>query len=347
LLGVLHCWADGKGGQKIENTGPLTKKRMETCDDEFLDAAKEFIKKQHKAKTPFFVWFNTTHMHFRTHAKPKSLGQSGRWQSEYHDAMIDHDKTVGELLDLLDELVIADNTMVIYSTDNGPHCNSWPDAGTTPFRSEKNSMREGAYRMALVLVISIGFLVPKAAAQSDKYSKMAPVDEYLMERNAEILLARSAAPDSISSDATILVLERQGYETAVRGKNGFVCMVERSWMAAFDSPEFWNPKVKSAECLNRQAARSILPIADLGTRMVMAGHSKAEIVSAIKAAFDNKQSRKRRYGHLIEGGHIGGWLRVCGFGITETPVGGLANCPEGIPHFRRRILVFALRRWWF
>src|SRR5437879_398277 len=84
--------------------------------------------------------------------------------------------------------------------------------------------------MALVPVISIGFLEPKAAAQSDKYSKMAPVDQYLMERNAEILLARSAAPDSISSDATILVLGRQGYETAVRGKNGFVCMVERSWM---------------------------------------------------------------------------------------------------------------------
>jgi hypothetical protein len=143
--------------------------------------------------------------------------------------------------------------------------------------------------MALVLVISIGFLVPKAAAQSDKYSKMAPVDQYLMEGNAEILLARSAAPDSISSDATILVLGRQGYETAIRGKNGFVCMVERSWMEAFDSPEFWNPKVKGAECLNRQAARSILPIADLRTRMVMAGHSKAEIVSAVKVAFDNKQ----------------------------------------------------------
>ena len=90
----------------------------------------------------------------------------------------------------------------------------------------------------LVLVISIGFLAPKAAAQSEKYSTMAPVDQYLMERNAEILLARSAAPDSISSDATVLVLGRQGYETAVRGKNGFVCMVERSWMAAFDSPEY-------------------------------------------------------------------------------------------------------------
>ena len=145
--GVLHCWADGKGGQKIENTGPLTKKRMETVDEEFCAAAKDFIKKAVKSGEPFFVWFNATHMHFRTHAKPESLGQSGRWQSEYHDVMIDHDKVVGELLDLLDELRIADNTFVMYSTDNGPHCNSWPDAGTTPFRSEKNSMWEGAYRV--------------------------------------------------------------------------------------------------------------------------------------------------------------------------------------------------------
>jgi hypothetical protein len=143
--------------------------------------------------------------------------------------------------------------------------------------------------MALVPAISICLHAPKAIAQSDKYSKMAPVGQYLMERNAEILLARSAAPDSISSDATILVLGRQGYETAVRGKNGFVCMVERSWMEAFDLPEFWNPKVRGAECLNRQAARSILPIADLRTRLVMVGHSKAQIVSAIKAAFEKKQ----------------------------------------------------------
>jgi len=153
--------------------------------------------------------------------------------------------------------------------------------------------------MALVLVISICFLVPKAAAQLDKYPKMAPVDQYLMERNAEILLARSAAPDSISSDATILVLGRQGYETAVRGKNGFVCMVERSWMAQFDSPEFWNPKVRGAECLNRQAARSIVPIADLRTRMVMAGHSKAEIVAAFKAAFANKQMPDFENGNMV------------------------------------------------
>ena len=145
--GVLHCWADGKGGQKIENTGPLTKKRMETCDDEFLAAAKKFIKAAHDAGEPFFVWFNTTHMHAWTHVKPESRGQSGRWQSEYHDVMIDHDKCIGEMLDFLDELGIADNTFVQYSTDNGPHMNTWPDAGNTPFRNEKNSSWEGAYRV--------------------------------------------------------------------------------------------------------------------------------------------------------------------------------------------------------
>ena len=102
----------------------------------------------------------------------------------------------------------------------------------------------------LVLVTSIGFFVPKAAAQSDRYPKMTPVGQYLMERNAEILLARSAAPDSISSDATVLILGRQGYETAVEGRNGWVCMVERGWMGMFDWPEFWNPKVRAADCLN-------------------------------------------------------------------------------------------------
>jgi arylsulfatase len=145
--GVLHCWADGKGDQKIENTGPLTRKRMETCDDEFVEAATAFIKKQHKAKTPFFVWVNTTHMHFRTHARATDYKRAGRWQSEYHDAMLYHDECVGRLLDLLDDLGIADNTFVMYSTDNGPHRNSWPDAGTTPFRSEKNTNWEGAFRV--------------------------------------------------------------------------------------------------------------------------------------------------------------------------------------------------------
>ena len=145
--GVLHCYADGKGGQTIEDTGPLTKKRMETIDDETSAAARDFMDRAHQDDKPFFVWFNTTHMHFRTHAKPESQGQSGRWQSEYHDVMIDHDKTVGEVLNKLDELGIADTTIVFYSTDNGPHMNSWPDAGMTPFRSEKNTNWEGAFRV--------------------------------------------------------------------------------------------------------------------------------------------------------------------------------------------------------
>ena len=133
--------------QRIEDTGPLTNKRMETIDDEVLEHTLDFIDRQVEAETPFFCWFNTTHMHFRTHPKPESVGQAGRWQSPYHDTMIDHDKVVGEVLDKLDELGIADNTIVIYSTDNGPHMNSWPDAGMTPFRSEKNTNWEGAFRV--------------------------------------------------------------------------------------------------------------------------------------------------------------------------------------------------------
>ncbi len=161
--GVIHSWASEEddateqprwgrvGKQKIEDTGPLTKKRMETVDDEFLAAAKDFITRQHESDTPFFTWFNTTHMHFKTHPKPESIGQSGRWQSEYHDAMIDHDKQIGELLNLLDELGIADDTFVMYSTDNGPHMNTWPDAGMTPFRSEKNTNWEGAFRVPMLV----------------------------------------------------------------------------------------------------------------------------------------------------------------------------------------------------
>jgi arylsulfatase A-like enzyme len=157
--GVIHSWASdtddatdqerwGKvGKQKIEDTGPLTVKRMETVDDEFAAAAKGFIKQQHDDDTPFFLWVNFTHMHMFTHTKPESKGQAGRWQSPYHDTMIDHDKNVGELLDYLDELGITEDTFVMYSTDNGPHRNSWPDGGMTPFRSEKNTNWEGAFRI--------------------------------------------------------------------------------------------------------------------------------------------------------------------------------------------------------
>jgi arylsulfatase len=140
---VIHSYADGR----VEDTGPLTKKRMETIDDDIAARAAEFIEKQHKAGKPVFVWVNFTHMHFRTHAKPESVGQAGRWQSVYNDVMIDHDKNVGTVLDKLDELGITDNTIVMYGTDNGPHMNTWPDAAMTPFRNEKNSNWEGAYRV--------------------------------------------------------------------------------------------------------------------------------------------------------------------------------------------------------
>ena len=143
--GVLKCVADGRISQKIENTGPLTKKRMETIDEETLAAAKDFITRQNTAGKPFFCWWNATRMHFRTHVKEANRGISG--QDEYSDGMVEHDRHVGELLKLLDDLKLAEDTIVFYSTDNGPHYNTWPDAGTTPFRSEKNSNWEGAYRV--------------------------------------------------------------------------------------------------------------------------------------------------------------------------------------------------------
>jgi arylsulfatase A-like enzyme len=145
--GVIHSWANEDGTQRIEDTGPLTRKRMETIDDEILSGAIDFIERQGASGTPFFVWVNSTHMHFRTHVKPENRGQAGRWQSEYHDVMTDHDRFVGVLLDKLDELGLTDGTIVLYSTDNGPHANSWPDAATTPFRSEKNTNWEGAFRV--------------------------------------------------------------------------------------------------------------------------------------------------------------------------------------------------------
>lgn len=149
--GVLHSYANADGTQRIENTGPLTKKRMETIDDEVATMSAAYLEKTVSTGKPVFLWVNFTHMHFRTHVKPGSDGQSGRWQSEYHDAMIDHDKNVGTVLAMIDKLGIGDNTIVMYSTDNGPHRNSWPDAGTTPFRSEKNTNWEGAYRVPAMI----------------------------------------------------------------------------------------------------------------------------------------------------------------------------------------------------
>ena len=142
--GVIHSFANADGSQTIEDTGALTKKRMETIDDESVAAAKDFITRAHTEGKPFFVWWNGTRMHFRTHVRPEHRNKGN---DEYTDGMIEHDMHVGELLALIDELGIADSTIVQYSTDNGPHFNTWPDAGNTPFRSEKNSNWEGAYRV--------------------------------------------------------------------------------------------------------------------------------------------------------------------------------------------------------
>ena len=120
---------------------------METIDEETVSAAKDFLKRQAAGDKPFFCWWNATRMHFRTHVKKEHTGLSGPAGNEYHDGMVEHDMHVGELLDHLAELGLAENTIVMYSTDNGPHFNTWPDSATTPFRSEKNSNWEGAYRV--------------------------------------------------------------------------------------------------------------------------------------------------------------------------------------------------------
>ena len=143
--GVLRCVADGKGGQKIEDTGPLTIKRQETVDEEFTAAAIEWMDKQVKADKPFLLWYNSTAMHMRTHLAAKNRGKSG--QDDYSDRMVVHDEQIGQILDKVDELGIADNTIVMYSTDNGPENDTWPDGANTPFRSQKDTNWEGGWRV--------------------------------------------------------------------------------------------------------------------------------------------------------------------------------------------------------
>jgi arylsulfatase A-like enzyme len=162
--GVLKCKASDKddptdqprwgkvGKQIIEDTGPLTRKRMETVDDETSSAAIDFIQRQSKAGKPFFCWMNTTRMHFRTHVRAEHRDKPGLTsRTEYADGMIEHDNVVGTILKAVDDLGIANDTIVLYTTDNGPHQNSWPDAGTTPFRSEKNTNWEGAFRVPCII----------------------------------------------------------------------------------------------------------------------------------------------------------------------------------------------------
>jgi len=159
--GVLHCWATEKddptndprwgrvGKQKVEDTGPLTKKRMETIDEEITSAAIAWLEKQAKADQPFFLWYNSTAMHLRTHVAAKNLGKSG--QDPYSDRMVTHDEQIGMILDKLDELGIADNTFVMYSTDNGPENDTWPDGANTPFRGQKDSNWEGGWRVPCLI----------------------------------------------------------------------------------------------------------------------------------------------------------------------------------------------------
>jgi len=192
--GVMHSWATDKddptddgvfgkvGKQRIENTGPLTTKRMETVNDEFTNAAIDFIDRSHKANKPFFVWANSTRMHIFTHLKPESIGKTGL--GTYPDGMVEHDTDVGRLLDKLDQLGIADNTIVMYSTDNGPECFSWPDGGSSPFRGEKDTNWEAGWRVPTLLrwpgVIKPGTVSNEICAHED----MLPT-----------LLAAAGAPD--------------------------------------------------------------------------------------------------------------------------------------------------------
>ena len=192
--GVMHTWATDKddptdeptfgrvGKQRIENTGPLTTKRMETVNDEFTNAALDFMDRAHKADKPFFVWANSTRMHIFTHLKPESIGKTGLGM--YPDGMVEHDTDVGRLLDKLDQLGIADNTIVMYSTDNGPECFSWPDGGCSPFRGEKDTNWEAGWRVPTLLrwpgVIKPGTVSNEICAHED----MLPT-----------LLAAAGAPD--------------------------------------------------------------------------------------------------------------------------------------------------------
>jgi len=142
--------------------------------------------------------------------------------------------------------------------------------------------------LALLVVLGTAFQV-MAQDAATAYPKMAPLEQYLMDRDAEIALARSAAPDAISHDASVIVLTRHGYETAVHGNSGWVCMVGRAWLGMFDHPEFWNPKIRAADCLNPPAARSVLPYIYKRTDLLLAGRSKPEVIAAIKAAIDKKE----------------------------------------------------------
>lgn len=167
--GVLHTWSDGKGGQTIEDTGALTKKRMETIDEEIFAAEQKFVANAATSGKPFFVWFNTTRMHVWTRLRKSAEGRTGI--GLYPDGMVEHDDMVGAVLKQLDDLGIADNTIVVYGTDNGAETGTWPDGGTTPFHGEKGTTWEGGFRVPMLVrwpgVIKPGTLVNEIFSQED------------------------------------------------------------------------------------------------------------------------------------------------------------------------------------
>lgn len=182
--GVIHSWADGKGGQKIEDTGPLTAKRMETIDDEIFSAADKFIDKAAADKKPFFVWFNSTRMHVWTHLKKESQDVTGI--GLYPDGMVEHDKMVGALLKKLDDLKMSDNTIVIYGTDNGAETATWPDGGTTPFHGEKGTTWEGGMRVPMVV------RWPGVIKPNSKHNEIFSQEDWM-----PTLLAAAGVPDVV------------------------------------------------------------------------------------------------------------------------------------------------------
>ena len=239
------------GKQKCEDTGPLTKKRMETIDEEFLKASFDFIDRANRDKKPFFVWFNPTRMHIWTRLKPASQGKTGL--GIYPDGMVEHDGQVGELLKKLDDLGIADNTIVIYTTDNGAEAFSWPDGGTTPFRGEKNTNWEGGYRVPAM--IRWPGLVPPRIEINDIFSAedwattlVAAAGEPDIKEQAAAGLrrrrqdlpgsprrlrpARPARPQGPGQAARILLLDRrrQSCGPALRAVEGGVPGTEGAWL---------------------------------------------------------------------------------------------------------------------
>jgi hypothetical protein len=223
----------------------------------------------------------------------------------------------------------------------------------------KLSKITGFGSFALAVVLSAGWQV-RAQDPEASYLRMAPIDQYLMERHTEIVLARSAAPESISRDAEVLVLGRHGYENAVKGKNGFVCIVQRSWTAGIDDPEFWNPKLRAPICFNPPAARSYLPLTIKKTELVLAGQSKAQMFAGINAAFDKKELPTLEPGAMCYmmsrqaylGDRYGNWHSHVMFFVPQTDAltwgAGLPGSPimvfEDIPD-RLTVFMILVDKW--